>query len=83
MSGGIIGAVMVLVGVGIGYGSLDWWSRFALGIGTWSMVAPIILGFQYDSAPFWSHMAGGLVAMIVGIGGHELIVGRAREPSDA
>jgi hypothetical protein len=70
----VIGAVMIMVGVGIGFGSTEWWSRFALGIGTWSMVSPFVLGFHHDGAAFWTHVVAGFMALIVGIAGHELIV---------
>lgn len=77
LSSGIIGALMVVVGVGFGFGSIDWWSRFALGIGTWSMVAPVLLGFYAGGAGFWAHIGAGLVGLLCGVAGHELI-GRQR-----
>jgi hypothetical protein len=75
---GVIGAVMILVAVGLGYGSVEWWSRFALGIGTWSMVAPLALGFYYQAPPFWAHLAAGFVALVIGVAGHELVAGDSR-----
>jgi len=79
LSGTVIGMVLILAAIGLGYGSLDFWSRFALGLGTWTLVAPILFGF-YDGGPsFWSHVAAGFVALLVGVAGHELIV---RQQSD-
>ena len=74
---GVIGAVMILVAIGLGYGSVEWWSRFALGIGTWSMVAPLALGFYDQAPPFWAHLAAGFVALVIGVAGHELVAGDA------
>ena len=74
LASGVIGAVMILVGIGLGYGSLGWWSRFALGIGTWSMVAPLALGFYHDALAFWTHIVAGLVALLIGVAGNELVV---------
>ena len=76
ISSGTLGAVTALVAIGIGYGSLEWWSRFALGIGTWTLVAPMILGFYEGGAGFWGHFAAGLVSLLSGVVGHEL-TGRA------
>ena len=73
ISSGTLGAVTALVAIGIGYGSLEWWSRFALGIGTWTLVAPMLLGFYEGGAAFWAHMAAGFVALLSGVAGHELI----------
>lgn len=80
LSSGIIGAVMVLVGIGFGYGSLEWWSRFAVGIATWTLVAPMLLGFYENGAGFWAHIAAGLVSLLSGVAGHELMPGDARTP---
>ncbi len=77
LASGVIGAVMIIVGIGIGYGSAEWWSRFALGIGTWSMVAPLVLGFHHDAAAFWTHVVAGFVALFIGVAGHELTVNTA------
>jgi hypothetical protein len=74
LGGAVIGTVLILAAVGIAYGSLDFWSRFALGLGTWALVAPILFGF-YDGGPsFWSHIAAGLTALLVGVAGHDLLV---------
>lgn len=78
LSSGVIGAVMVLVAVGLGYGSLEWWSRFAIGIATWTLVAPLLLGFYEAGAGFWAHMAAGLVSLLCGVAAHELM---ARDPA--
>ena len=80
LASGIIGAVMILVGIGIGYASVAWWSRFAMGIGTWSMVAPLALGFYDDAPALWTHIVAGLVALLVGVAGHERAVGGANIP---
>ena len=73
LSGGVIGTVLILTAIGLGYGSLEFWSRLTLGFGTWTLVAPILFGF-YDGGPsFWSHVAAGFAALLVGIAGHELI----------
>ena len=76
LSGAVIGVVLILAGVGLGYGSLDFWSRLALGVGTWTLVTPILFGFDDRSPSFWSHMLAGLIALIVGVGGHELMARR-------
>lgn len=82
ISSGVAGAIMVLVGIGLGYGSLDWWSRFALGIGTWTLVAPMLLGFYEDGSAFWAHMVAGFITLLCGVAGHELII-RTTGPKDA
>ena len=76
LSGAVIGLVLLLTAVGLGYGSLDFWSRFALGVGTWTLVAPILFGFYDPGASFWSHMAAGFAALLIGVGGHELMARR-------
>lgn len=81
LSSGIIGAVMLLVGIGLRYGSAEWWSSFALGIGTWSMVAPIALGFYHEGPAFWSHVAAGLASLLIGVGGHELMMTDGGSPN--
>ena len=73
LSGGVIGAVLILAAVGLGYGSLDFWSRLTLGLGTWTLVSPILFGFYEGGPSFWSHVAAGATALLVGIAGHELI----------
>ena len=80
LSSGIIGAVMMLVGIGLGYGSLEWWSRIAVGIATWTLVAPMLLGFYEGGAGFWAHMAAGLVSLVSGVAGHELMSGDVKAP---
>ena len=80
LSSGVLGAVMVLVGIGVGYGSLEWWARFALGIATWTFVAPMVLGFYEGGAAFWAHMAAGFIGLVSGVAGHELMV-TVRTPS--
>ena len=72
-SSAIIGIVMMLSAIGIGYGSLDFWSRLTLGVGAWSLVAPVPLGFYDGNAGFWSHMAAGFASLLVGVAGHELM----------
>ena len=76
LSGTVIGVVLMLAAVGLGYGSLDFWSRFALGAGTWTLVAPILFGFHDPGASFWSHIAVGFAALLIGVGGHELMTRR-------
>jgi hypothetical protein len=72
LSGGVVGTVLILTSLGLGYGSLEFWSRLTLGFGTWTLVAPILFGF-YDGGPsLWSHAAAGFAALLVGIAGHEL-----------
>jgi hypothetical protein len=71
---------MILVGIGIGFGSAEWWSRFAMGLGTWSMVAPLVLGFYDDAPAFWTHVVAGLIALLIGIAGHEREVGATYTP---
>ena len=83
ISSGTLGAVTVLVAVGVGFGSLEWWSRFALGIGTWTLVAPMLLGFYEGGPGFWSHMAAGLVCLMSGVVGHELMGRSQNRPEGA
>lgn len=80
ISSSVLGAVMMLVGIGLGYGSLDWWSRFAVGIATWTLIAPMLLGFYRGGAGFWAHMAAGLVGLASGVAGHELMARQAGAP---
>lgn len=77
-----IGAVMAIAAVGLGYASLGFWSCVALGIGAWSFVVPVLLGFYGGNAGFWLHMAAGFVSMLAGIAGHELLA-RRREGHSA
>jgi hypothetical protein len=83
ISSGTLGAVTALVAIGIGYGSLVWWSRFALGVGTWTLVAPMLLGFYQGGAGFWAHIIAGLVSLLSGVAGHELIERAQRSPQRA
>ncbi len=83
LSSGVLGAVMTLVGIGLGYGSLEWWSRFALGVGTWTLVAPMLLGFYDGGVAFWAHMAAGLAGLIAGVGGHELMANNRGAPNES
>jgi hypothetical protein len=81
LSSAIIGAVMVLVGIGFGYGSVEWWSRFAVGIGTWTLVAPVLLGFYQAGPAFWAHMGGGLIGLVCGVAAHEMMSANVGAPN--
>ena len=81
LSSAVIGVVMMLAAVGFGYGSLELWSRLALGLGAWSLVAPVLFGLQ--GVGFWSHMFAGFATMLSGVAGHELLERRRQQAPSA
>jgi hypothetical protein len=79
ISGNVIGVVMMLTAVGIGYGNLALWSAVALGAGAWTLIAPVALGFYDGGTAFWTHMAAGFAWLLGGLAGHELIARTERD----
>ena len=77
ISSNLIGVVMMLSAVGIGYGNLALWSALALGGGAWTLIAPVALGFYDDGPAFWTHMAAGFAWMLAGLAGHEILERRS------
>ena len=74
----VIGAVMAIAAVGLAYGTLEFWSCVALGIGAWSFVAPVLFGFYGSNSGFWLHMIAGFISMLTGVAGHELLARQHR-----
>lgn len=72
-SSSLIGVVMMLAAVGIGYGNLSLWSAISLGGGAWTLIAPVAFGFYDGGEAFWTHMVAGLAWMLAGLAGHELL----------
>ena len=76
----VIVAIMTLASVGLAYGSLEFWSCVALGIGAWAFVAPVLLGFYGANLGLWLHMSSGFVSILTGVAGHELLT-RTKPPT--
>lgn len=68
----VIGALMMVAAVGLAFGSLEFWSGVALGIGAWAFVAPMLLGLERGEFASWMHMIAGFIGVLSGVAGHEL-----------
>jgi hypothetical protein len=79
-SASVIAVLLALLFVAAAVDDFDWASAGALATGAWSMVAPVVFGFHHHQAALWTHVAAGLLAMLIGIGAAELDRRRARQP---
>ena len=75
VSASVIGALLALLGLAAAAELKQWAAGGAMAVGAWSLVSPILLGF-HDQPAFWSHVAAGVVAMLIGVATAELSGGR-------
>jgi hypothetical protein len=72
-SAGVLGLAFLMLFLAAAVELIDWAARGAIGVGAWSMVAPIVLGFHADEAALWTHLVAGALGVVAGVGGHDLL----------
>lgn len=72
-SAGVLGLAFALLAFAAYVELIDWAARGTMGVGAWSMLAPLVIGFHGDEAALTTHLAISAIGIVAAVGGHELL----------